>query len=416
MNKETGIEQFIHAIEQLPPAYEQGQWVRWLSEYHTPGYYHRQVGRKRYAKYAYAHLANPEMLLWLIQAAGVNKGLVKLAESEYESLVNVNQIAGAMREHVPWDVLESSLRQTIKETTHWLQYWKPNQIRPAITEPWILNHSGSDQLNKVKPGDVVWIISVEPSGKLITLGPIHAEKIVNQKKAEALWGTNVWPADWHVINTTDNVFQAKYTDLSPIASRLRFVSKDFPKLVLRQGKLSGTQFQQVRRLEPESAALISHKWWNTKSRAEIVAEKFRKELDELGALDEKRSIVVRREQKILREILFGSATVKQCGICGREYPVSLLVVAHIKARAHCTESERLETEHNLMPLCLLGCDSLFEKGFISVKDGYVIKGPIEANTKDLKAQITPLLGADCAYWTLESRQYFDWRAKHPIHR
>ncbi len=222
MNKEISIDEFITAIEKLPPSEEQRQWIRWLTRYHTPGYYHRQINKPRNARFAYNHLANPEMLLWLLRASGVKRGLVKLAESDYEKLHNVNKIAGAIREYVPWEELQLALQNKLRKTTHWLQYWKPHQIMPAITEHWTLNHSASDQLRKVKPGDVVWIISVEPPGKLITLGPIHAEKIINQKKAEALWGTDVLPADWHVINTTANAYQARYADLSSIISHLRF--------------------------------------------------------------------------------------------------------------------------------------------------------------------------------------------------
>jgi hypothetical protein len=413
MSREMSIQQFIKAVKRLPFEWPQGQWIRWLSEYHIPGYYKRQVGKKRTARFVYNKLANPEMLLWIIQAASVNRNLVNLAKSASEKAKNVITKSAIIRKHVPWEVLEPALQEASeKETTHWLQYWKPYQIDPAITDPSFLDHSASDQLRRVKPGDTVWIVSVEPPGRLITLGPIHVEQVVGQRGAETLLGSKLWPADWHIVNTSGNAYLAEYIDLSSIAKDLRFVSEKFPQLVLKQGKVSGTQFQQMRKLTPESAELISE-IWHTTPPAELSIEKLAEDLDDLGSLDEQRSTLVRREQGILRQILFGSSDIGYCGICGCEYPVSLLVAAHIKPRAECSNSERRDID-NLMPLCLLGCDSLFERGFIRVDNGHVVDGPNRAVTKDLEEAIKSVVGSRCSYWSAESKKYFRWRAEHPI--
>lgn len=414
MSKEFNIKQFIGVVQNLPPAEEQGQWIRWLSKYHTPGYYHRKIDKKRNARYVYNHLANPEMLLWLIQAAGVNKNLVRLAKSDSDKITNMNRASATIRRYVPWDVLGHALQEISEYApTHWLQYWKPFQIKPAISEPWILYRSAGDQLRKVKPGDVVWIISVDPPGKLITLGPIHVERVLSHQEAKVLLGPKLWPAHWFIVNTGENVHRAKYVDLSSIASSLHFESKNFSELILKDDKVSGTQFQRMRKLTPESVELISRMWHTAKSREEKIADRFRNELDRLASLDEKRSVSVRREQRILRQILFNSASKHKCGICGRELPISLLVTAHIKPRAQCSDSERRDTSHNLMPLCLLGCDTLFEQGFIAVDRGRVIEGPKKTQTRDLKKSIQSVSGSPCKYWSVESKKYFKWRAKHP---
>jgi hypothetical protein len=65
-----------------------------------------------------------------------------------------------------------------------------------------------------------------------------------------------------------------------------------------------------------------------------------------------------------------------------------------------------------MPLCALGCDALFEQGFISVTKGYVKAGPIKPQTKDLKTFINAVAGAPCRYWSIESNKYFEWRANN----
>lgn len=108
--KEASIEEFIEAIRKLPSNEHRERWLRWLSGYDEPGYYNRLAGMNRSAKFAYNHIANPDMLLWLIQVAGVKKELVKLAESDYtQSPDNVHMQSAAIRKRVPWDVLEHAL-------------------------------------------------------------------------------------------------------------------------------------------------------------------------------------------------------------------------------------------------------------------------------------------------------------------
>jgi hypothetical protein len=108
--EEVSIDEFMKAIRKLPSNERREQWLRWLSEYDEPGYYNRLPNMNRSAKFAYNNIANPEMLLWLIQAAGVEKGLVALAESDYNrSPDNVRTQCAAIRKRVPWDVLERAL-------------------------------------------------------------------------------------------------------------------------------------------------------------------------------------------------------------------------------------------------------------------------------------------------------------------
>lgn len=87
-----------------------------MSEYDQPVYYKRLAGMKRSAKFAYNHMANPEMLIRLIQEAGVSKDLVKLAEHDYNRAPeNVHKQSAAIRKRVPWDVLEQVLWQTVQD-------------------------------------------------------------------------------------------------------------------------------------------------------------------------------------------------------------------------------------------------------------------------------------------------------------
>lgn len=114
------IAEFIRVIEGLPsdkPIVRPGvwyttqkqHWLGWLGEYDGPGAYGRKTGEHRDARYAYNHVVCPEMLLWLIEAAGVQPDLVQAAQSSYEAGTSLMQKSGAIRKHVPWAVLHDTL-------------------------------------------------------------------------------------------------------------------------------------------------------------------------------------------------------------------------------------------------------------------------------------------------------------------
>jgi len=108
--KEVSVDELIDAIRKLKSEKpEKKQWIHWLSEYDEPSYYNRLAGMNRSAEWAYNHLANPEMLLWLIEAAGIKKELVELAKSDCKQITNPNRQSGVIRKHVSWAMLERAL-------------------------------------------------------------------------------------------------------------------------------------------------------------------------------------------------------------------------------------------------------------------------------------------------------------------
>jgi hypothetical protein len=89
-----------------------------------------------------------------------------------------------------------------------------------------------------------------------------------------------------------------------------------------------------------------------------------------GNTDKENNSKRRTEQRKLRNWLFGNCEKKKCAICQNEYNNQSLITAHKKKRAYCTEEER--TDPNIvMPLCLFGCDTLYENGAIWIDKGTV---------------------------------------------
>ncbi|HRF48208.1 MAG TPA: hypothetical protein PLC98_11340 [Anaerolineales bacterium] len=84
-------------------------WLGWLAEYHTPGAYNRKSATKRDARFAYNHVVNHHMLLWLISACGVDRKLAKAAQQATEGVPTMMQKSGAVRRLVPWHTIEQRL-------------------------------------------------------------------------------------------------------------------------------------------------------------------------------------------------------------------------------------------------------------------------------------------------------------------
>lgn len=84
-------------------------WLGWLGEYHGPGAYGRQTIVKRDARYAYNHIVESKMLLWLIEAAGVRNGLIISARRACKEASSLQQKSAAIRKHICWDELETAL-------------------------------------------------------------------------------------------------------------------------------------------------------------------------------------------------------------------------------------------------------------------------------------------------------------------
>ncbi len=110
---------------------------------------------------------------------------------------------------------------------------------------------------------------------------------------------------------------------------------------------------------------------------------FRNRLDELRDTDSTSEQSARTEQHILSEWLFEDKERELCALCGREFAVEALVTAHKKRREHCNEGERRDP-YIVMPLCLFGCDYLYEKRHVYVAGGVVKPGaPVKADSVEM---------------------------------
>jgi hypothetical protein len=136
-------------------------------------------------------------------------------------------------------------------------------------------------------------------------------------------------------------------------------------------------------------------------------------LERLGPLDAAAIVNRRLEQARLRRLHFGEHRIVPCSLCGRRLPTSLLVVGHIKRRGQCSPAEKRDLANVAMPICLIGCDELFERGFVAVSSkGRIVKTRHSRRSRDLSRLLARLHGRRCPAHTERSEQYFSWHREY----
>ncbi|MEU4803156.1 hypothetical protein [Actinosynnema sp. NPDC023587] len=127
---------------------------------------------------------------------------------------------------------------------------------------------------------------------------------------------------------------------------------------------------------------------------------------EFGELDRAAVARYRVEQGALRHVLIGDDPTGRCALCGRVLPVELLVAAHVKRRSECSDEERRDLRNVAMLACHLGCDRLYELGYVSVgPDGAVLVAAIPGTPAD---QLALPAGRTCEAHHDGSAGYFAW--------
>ena len=135
---------------------------------------------------------------------------------------------------------------------------------------------------------------------------------------------------------------------------------------------------------------------------------FRTALETLTETDSLyKSAISRKEQASLRVHLFGNKKKIGCALCHKVLPVNLMIAAHIKPRKYCSHNERVDL-NIVMPACKIGCDDLFEKGYLMVgKDGFIKKNPFHEYPSSLEEFMAQYDQKKCTFYKKETENYFE---------
>ena len=119
----------------------------------------------------------------------------------------------------------------------------------------------------------------------------------------------------------------------------------------------------------------------------------------------------RKEQGILRGILFKDVSEAKCAICHRTFPTDLMVAAHIKPRSKCSTKER-KNPNIVMPVCKVGCDDFFEKGYLIIDQSGVIQINEEITySSELRTVLSELNQKRCTHFNEETEVFFSYKRK-----
>jgi hypothetical protein len=274
------------------------------------------------------------------------------------------------------------------------------------------NDSSVKKWNKVNPGDV----TLFSANKKIFASATTTYKLQNKELAAQLWGYDEKGQTWEYIYFVSEVIMQDIPaeDLNRVVPyQDNFIIQGFSVLdeikssnVLCAFDLFSERFYQSLDVN-DYYKLINEKQDNADKDNEKRSDKLRDQ----NSLDSEYQAKRRKEQAFLREILFGTYQEGECVICNKTYPVNFLVAAHIKKRSNCTEDEKRDFNNIVTSMCKLGCDDLYEKGYIGVQDGKVIRLKGSNVTSALIQDIDKVIGNKCSAWSESTKGYFEWHVK-----
>lgn len=247
--------------------------------------------------------------------------------------------------------------------------------------------------NRIESGDVT-LFSKDGA---IYSSAVTTYKLHSLSLATELWEYNNKGQTWEYIYFLDEVknHNIPYVDFNrAVGYADNYVIQGFN--VLRQEQ----SISVMKTFDLESEIFVE----------EITEETYEEVLSKLQSLEETETEIIskrRLEQGYLKSNLFGKKTIGTCACCKKEYPVSYLITAHIKKRAFCELNERKDL-NIVMPMCKLGCDEIYEKGYISVSNGVFVDMSKTPNSTELQRYINQISGSKCDFYNDKTKAYFDW--------
>lgn len=248
---------------------------------------------------------------------------------------------------------------------------------------------------KIEVGDVA-LFSRE--GKIFASSTV-VEKVHNHNLALDLWQTNQKGMTWEYIYFLDELTNQNipYSEFNKaVGYSHKYIIQGFNVLDPERSNVAIAELD-----------LFSDRYF------EPVDQKDYENLINLDDFGSKTDLEVksksRLEQGYLRRYLFGKKVVGTCCLCHEEFPVDMLCASHIKKRSKCSHDERLDYKNIVVPMCVNGCDAIFEKGYVVVSDqGIISLGRRDILTNGLNRKINQLLEKKCLNWNLNNEKYFSW--------
>lgn len=139
-----------------------------------------------------------------------------------------------------------------------LLYWRPATVDALSPGP-RKNYLGSEWFaqDAVRPGDVVWGVTSRGADDLHLVTRVAVDRVLHSRaEAVDLLGDGVWTEAEHFVVGPEGEGLAADIDLGEVARRLTFEGG----VERLPAGFTGKNLQRMRRLTPESAALLERAW------------------------------------------------------------------------------------------------------------------------------------------------------------
>jgi len=260
---------------------------------------------------------------------------------------------------------------------------------------WGVNPSQETKWKRIQPGDVTLLAK---QGAVFASG-VTTYKSHNPALAKHLWDVNSEGNTWeyiYFISEVQNQF-IPYLELNKVIPyKENYVIQGF------------TVLDDEKSHNVLSAFNLESETYFPDIDIKDVFDEILKEED----LDTKSASTGRKEQATIRRLLFQNKPTGNCCICHKKYPVKFLWASHIKKRSKCSLKEKKDLANVAAPMCKFGCDELYEKGYIGIKDGIIVQLKYNDLTNNLQAYIDKVIGEKCSSWNNETKKYFNWHLEH----
>ena len=245
--------------------------------------------------------------------------------------------------------------------------------------------------------------------------------------SEVEWVGKAWALSYHEENDpnefTNRALRANMADGVPVGvlEQVELGPRRNPYRVLGLGLVVGNENGFFEIAGPVAAPVAVPAAEGTSRRRRVpsrevtAVDELRRLLGEVGETDVPTHSTRRVEHGLLRRLLLGGLGHGLCAFCERDLPAQLLTAAHVKPRRDCTTAERKDLAVVVLA-CGLGCDRLFEEGYMWVDD----TGSIQALVSALEGAGTPdptghLVGRRVSVFGPANAAYFEWHRDNRRH-
>lgn len=143
---------------------------------------------------------------------------------------------------------------------NFLLFWRPETVESHLNDNYLLNHAGSNQLNRAAAGDTLWIVTTGEGDELCLAGRLKVGAVVRLAEAcRRLGRADLWASDWHALAAPGTAQRMCGIGLGNAAADLRFCGMNETNCLTLtiSGGVHPSQLKIMRQLDSASSLMLA---------------------------------------------------------------------------------------------------------------------------------------------------------------